>query len=225
MDALLSERTPEWSRLTLYSDPLENNHKGSDGMTLIHGHSASENPAHTLILGAGFVGSATARALQAKGANVTALSSKDIDLLSEGAEEKLASMLTPSTTLVVVSAKAPVKSQKMLNENLQMLTPITGALSQVKPAHIVYVSSDAVYKDSDHPISETSCAEPGSLHGLMHLAREIVLKDAQSRLPCIPLIPAFVVHSAKQAKARLVCRRNLVPLVNGAFTLMLAATV
>ena len=161
-------------------------------MTLEHGQSASQNPSHTLIIGAGFVGSATARALQAKGANLTALSSKDLDLLSEGAEEKLVSRMTPSTTLVVVSAKAPVKNQEMLTENLQMLAPITGALSRVKPAHIVYVSSDAVYKDSDHPISETSCAEPGSLHGVMHLARETVLKDAAEQTPFAIVRPSLL---------------------------------
>jgi nucleoside-diphosphate-sugar epimerase len=34
-----------------------------------------------------------------------------------------------------------------------------------------------VYKDSAEPISESSCAEPGSLHGAMHLTREVMLRS------------------------------------------------
>ena len=44
-------------------------------------------------------------------------------------------------------------------------------------AHVVYLSSDAVYKDSSQPITESSCAEPSSLHGVMHLAREVALRQ------------------------------------------------
>jgi nucleoside-diphosphate-sugar epimerase len=44
-------------------------------------------------------------------------------------------------------------------------------------AHVVYISSDAVYKDSPDALHEDSCAEPGSLHGVMHLAREVALKS------------------------------------------------
>jgi len=44
--------------------------------------------------------------------------------------------------------------------------------------HLVYISSDAVYADSDSPLSENSCAQPGSLHGIMHLAREVMLANA-----------------------------------------------
>jgi nucleoside-diphosphate-sugar epimerase len=32
-------------------------------------------------------------------------------------------------------------------------------------------------KDSAEPISESSCAEPGSLHGAMHLTREVMLRS------------------------------------------------
>src|SRR4029077_5750273 len=36
---------------------------------------------------------------------------------------------------------------------------------------------DAVYKDSAQPLNESSCAEPSSLHGVMHLAREVALRQ------------------------------------------------
>ena len=42
-------------------------------------------------------------------------------------------------------------------------------------AHLVYISSDAVYADGPLPLTEASPAAPTSLHGAMHLAREQML--------------------------------------------------
>jgi nucleoside-diphosphate-sugar epimerase len=52
------------------------------------------------------------------------------------------------------------------------------ALAAAGAAHVVYISSDAVYADADGVLTETSCAQPSSLHGVMHLAREVVLSSA-----------------------------------------------
>jgi UDP-glucose 4-epimerase len=54
---------------------------------------------------------------------------------------------------------------------------VCAALKDRPVAHVIYISSDAVYKDSAEPISESSCAEPGSLHGVMHLVREVMLRS------------------------------------------------
>lgn len=161
-------------------------------MTLTHTLLEAENPPQTLILGAGFVGSAAARSLGNMGANCLSFKSKGLDLLSDGADKKLASMITDTSTLVMVSAQAPVKNHWMLSENLRMLEPVVSALSEVKPAHIVYVSSDAVYKDSANLLSETSCAEPSSLHGVMHLAREIILRQVAGDTPLAIVRPSLI---------------------------------
>ena len=79
--------------------------------------------------------------------------------------------------LIFTSAKAPCKDVEMLQENIQMAKAVGQALSLQSVSHLIYISSDAVYKDSKTPISEESCAEPQSLHGLMHLAREIILRQ------------------------------------------------
>src|SRR5215475_1418569 len=42
--------------------------------------------------------------------------------------------------------------------------------------HVVYFSSDAVYSDAPVPLTEESPTEPVSMHGTMHLARELMLK-------------------------------------------------
>ena len=40
--------------------------------------------------------------------------------------------------------------------------------------HLIYISSDAVYKDIKTKINENSKTEPKSLHGIMHLTRELL---------------------------------------------------
>jgi nucleoside-diphosphate-sugar epimerase len=57
-----------------------------------------------------------------------------------------------------------------------MMSSVCSALEKVDVDHVVYISSDAVYRDSPSPLDEGSCAEPSALHGAMHLAREIMLK-------------------------------------------------
>jgi len=128
-----------------------------------------------LILGAGFVGGEVARRLASKGWKVSALRSADLDLTTENAGEKLSARFEAGDTLVFVSAKAPVKSPDMLVANLRMAQAVLQACAKTVPAHLVYVSSDAVYADEPRPLSETTPTAPSSLHGVMHLARELML--------------------------------------------------
>lgn len=141
-------------------------------------HDSPRKPARTVVLGAGgFIGGATARRLRSEGIEVAALGRDSYDLLASGAATGLAAELRPNDTLVFVSARAPVKNVAMLMENMRMGEAVCTALQKQPVAHVVYISSDAVYKDSTEPLSESSCAEPGSLHGVMHLTREVMLRN------------------------------------------------
>lgn len=142
-----------------------------------HTHEHPTAPERTVILGAhGFVGSAITRHLRGQGAPVLALGRPEVDLLQLDAENRLRGLLRPDDTVVLVAARAPVKDHAMLVENLTMLGPLIAALRRMPPAHLVYISSDAVYGDSMEPLDEASCADPGSLHGAMHRSRELVLQ-------------------------------------------------
>lgn len=161
-------------------------------MALLHLNERETPPPRVVVLGAGFVGGATARRLSARGVSVEALGSRELNLLDPGVGERLADLLSPETSLVLVSAKAPVRTEEMLIDNLRMLLPVREALARVRPAHLVYVSSDAVYADSMEPLTEESCAEPGSLHGVMHLAREIALSTAAGETPFAVVRPSLL---------------------------------
>jgi UDP-glucose 4-epimerase len=146
---------------------------------LKHKNPSPTQPHRVVILGAaGFVGSATLDAFKSKYTDVVPLGRTEIDLLKSGAGSKITDLLKPTDTFVVISAEAPCKDAAMLIRNIQMMTNVCEAISQVQPEHVIYVSSDAVYADNMEPLNETSCAEPGSLHGAMHLTREIMIKEA-----------------------------------------------
>jgi nucleoside-diphosphate-sugar epimerase len=149
-------------------------------------------PERVVIMGAGFVGRASGAALEAAGVTVVALSRKDVDLLAADGATRLASHLTPATTLIVTSALAPVKNTPMLLDNLRMMQAVIEAVQARPVAHLVYISSDAVYADSDQPMTEASPAEPGSLHGVMHLAREVMLKNELAAVPQAFVRPTLI---------------------------------
>jgi nucleoside-diphosphate-sugar epimerase len=151
------------------------------------------NPDRVVIMGAGgFVGRASFDKLETGGVYALALTRREMDLLAPNASTKLAAQLTPATTLVVTSALAPVKNTPMLLDNLRMMQAVIEAVKAKPVAHLIYISSDAVYADSRAPLTESSCAEPGSLHGVMHLAREVMLKNELSNVPQAFVRPTLI---------------------------------
>ena len=150
------------------------------------------SPSRVVIVGAGgFVGAAAVNRLITRGIEVIAIAHQDINLVSDQAAGQLASMLRKNDTLVFIAAQAPVKNNAMLVDNLRMATAVCTALTSVPVAHVIYVSSDAVYADSGNPLNEASCAHPSSLHGVMHLAREVMLTEA-CKVPLCILRPTLI---------------------------------
>ncbi len=160
---------------------------------LRHHNSPPTAPTRTIVLGSsGFIGGAIARKLEASGHAVVGLGRKELDLLADGAAERLASLLRAEDALVVVSARAPCKTPGMMLENIAMMAAVCAAIAKRPAAHIVYVSSDAVYADGPLPLTEASPAAPTSLHGAMHLAREQMLLSVVGSIPLAILRPTLV---------------------------------
>ena len=134
-----------------------------------------------VVIGAGgFIGGAIAGVLEKRGVSVLRLARAEVDLLAPDAAGKLAAYLRDGDSVVAASARAPVKTPAMLADNLAMVAAQVEALGRRRLAHLLNISSDAVYADGPLPLSETSPTAPGSLHGAMHLAREL----AFATLPC-----------------------------------------
>ena len=160
---------------------------------LRHARPNPQPPARAVVLGAGgFIGGAIARHLARNKIATLALGRAELDLLQPDAGTRLAGMLQALDALVVVSARAPCKNVAMLIENLRMIEPVAAALTARPVAHVVYVSSDAIYADGPLPLSEASPLAPTSLHGIMHLAREQVLAAVVGSAPFAILRPTLV---------------------------------
>jgi len=145
---------------------------------LKHLHAQPRKPARVAVLGAhGFIAGAILRRLMGDSIATISLGRPSLDLLKPGASDMLARALSGEDCVVFVSAKAPCRDLEMLRQNLAMAQAVCAAIKAKPVAHVVYISSDAVYKDSTEPLDENSCAEPGSLHGVMHLAREVALRS------------------------------------------------
>lgn len=163
---------------------------------LEHVNTPPADPDRVVVLGAGgFVGAATIALLQSRKIPTLALGRRQLDLLAPGAADRLCELLLPTDSLVVISAQAPCKNPAMLLDNVRMMGAVCAALERTRVAHVIYISSDAVYRDSKTPLNEQSCAEPGSLHGAMHLAREIMLKSIVSA-PLAILRPTLIYGAA-----------------------------
>lgn len=160
---------------------------------LSHRNSAPVSPARTVVLGSGgFIGGVIVRKLSTERISVIGLGRRELDLLADGAGERLGSALRLDDALVIVSANAPCKTPAMLLENIRMMATVCDALARQPVAHLVYISSDAVYADAPLPISESSPAAPTGLHGAMHLAREAMLAAAAGPVPLAILRPTLV---------------------------------
>lgn len=159
---------------------------------LEHLNATPRKPNRVVVIGAGgFVGSTIASLLARNAVPTLALTRRELDLLTPGTGGKLAVLLQPTDSVVMVSAIAPAKNVAMLMQNLQMANEVCEALAKAPIHHLVYISSDAVYSDDANPVTEQSYCAPSTLHGMMHAARELMLESSTSA-PAAMLRPTLI---------------------------------
>lgn len=159
---------------------------------LEHLNQSPQKPARAVVIGAGgFVGGAIARQLAQEQIPVLAITRKQIDLLQPDAGKILADAVRADDAVVFVSALAPARNSVALMQNLAMAREVIAALSAKPVAHLIYVSSDSVYADDVHPVTERSCCQPSTMHGMMHAARELMLKS-EVKTPLAILRPSLL---------------------------------
>jgi UDP-glucose 4-epimerase len=106
-------------------------------------------------------------------------------------------MLQPHDAVVMLAALTPDKGRGLqpFLTNIYMAASLCGALGKVTPAQVVYLSSDSVYPIAMGLVSEASCAEPDDLYGMMHLAREMMVKLA-TKAP-VAVLRSTLVYGAE----------------------------
>jgi nucleoside-diphosphate-sugar epimerase len=162
-------------------------------MSMLHHQTSSpQQPTRAVVIGAGgFVGGAIVQQLENDNVPVLGITRKEVDLLQDGAAKKLAGLLRADDAVVFVSAIAPARNSAALMQNLGMAEQLIAALAAQPVAHLVYISSDAVYADDANPVTERSCRQPSSMHGMMHAARELMLKT-EAKVPLAILRPSLL---------------------------------
>jgi len=162
-----------------------------------HHSLAPTKPKRVVILGAsGFVARALARCLAEGGIETLAIGSSQVDLLESGSATKLQEIIRPDDALVITSALTPEKGKdvRAFMKNLTMVNHLCAFFEKARCAHVVYLSSDAVYDDSTALVRETTPRTGLGLYGLMHVGREEMLQYAsnKSKIPLCVVRPCAI---------------------------------
>ena len=143
-------------------------------------------PNRIIILGSsGIIASNLQKAFKKKKINIISIGSSKLDLRKKNSGKKLKKKIRKNDVVIFISAEAPVKNIRMFINNIKICNSVCEALEKKKIKQLIYISSDAVYADVNKKISERSIAIPTSLHGSMHLTREIMLKTKFKKVLCI----------------------------------------
>ncbi len=139
-----------------------------------------------IILGKnGFIAKNLCNKLKKHKINFVSFSKEKLNLEKKTSVKFLKKIVKPGDKIVFISAIAPVKNMEMLLRNIKILDNVTEALNEKLFNQLIYISSDAVFKDDAKVINENTEKTPKSLHGNMHLIRENVLINYFGNKLCI----------------------------------------
>lgn len=162
-----------------------------------HLNSGPIAPTRLVVVGGkGFVGGEICRKAAVRGLETLALGRSEADLMTMAGCEALTRALRSEDTVVFISAKVPCKDYTMFLENIMLAKNGLDGLLAARPAYVLYISSDAVYSDSQSPLTEASITAPENLHGQMHVARETMFSAALGSIPLGVLRPTLIYGAA-----------------------------
>ena len=131
--------------------------------------------ARLVLLGrSGFLGKAIQEAAKARGLDVAALGRPEVDLTCEDSVKKIASQLSGNDCVLMLSALTPEHGpvEDLYLRNMKMMKHAADALDRCGFAHLVYLSSDAVYPWITEAVTEETPIAPADAYARMHAERE-----------------------------------------------------
>ena len=135
-------------------------------------------PKRVVILGStGIISTNLQRILKKKNIKFISVGRSKFDLKSKKTIKKLRKKIKKRDSIIFIAAEAPVKNSEMFLNNIKICETVCGSLEKKKIDQLIYISSDAVYADIKGKITEKTVTSPNSFHGLMHMTRELMLKN------------------------------------------------
>ena len=143
-------------------------------------------PKRVVILGStGIISTNLQRILKKKNIKFISVGRSKFDLKSKKTIKKLRKKIKKRDSIIFIAAEAHVKNSEMFLNNIKICETVCGSLEKKKIDQLIYISSDAVYADIKGKITEKTVTSPNSFHGLMHMTRELMLKNKFKKLLCI----------------------------------------
>lgn len=145
---------------------------------LIQLRSEPTAPRRVVLFGAsGFLARHLQTGLRTRRIESLAISSLDADLTESSSVTRLQELVREDDSVVMLSTLTPDKGRdhRTMMKNLGMAETVCRVFEDVRCAHFVYLSSDAVYDAHQTPLDENSSREPIDLYALMHTAREMMI--------------------------------------------------
>ena len=129
------------------------------------------------IIGGGFLSNHLFDNLKKKKINCEIINRSKCDLSKNKDLIKLKKYIKKKDIIIFIAAKVPAKSISDYNYNLLLCLNFVKIIKKIHFRHLYYISSDAVYSDTKKKINEKSATIPNSIHGYMHLTRELIFSQ------------------------------------------------
>ena len=138
------------------------------------------NKKRCLIFGAnGFIASNFSKNIKIrKNFTIINFPKNKLNLLNKNNIIKLKKIVKNGDSIFFASGEVPAKNLYHLQNNIKMLNNLLISIKNKKIDYFLYISSDAVYKDTKKKINEKSELKPNSIHGVMHLLREEIIQNS-----------------------------------------------
>ncbi len=139
-----------------------------------------QKPKRVLVFGSsGFIGKNLLSELKKSKINFIGINSTKIDLTKRNSITKVEKLVSNNDSLIFLSALTPDKGKdlKTFKKNIKMVENFLEGIKNKKLNHLIYFSSDAVYSFENTLISEKTPLFSGDYYSLMHITRELMIKN------------------------------------------------